>query len=151
MNTNLCFPRSIACLKRILTAAFLASLLFNSDVFGKNDPLSSPSTGVQASDSESPYPGNPYPDNPTSIQQFRLMDGSIVSVDYDSGFVSVQLGFAGPRLREEFIEDDFGGVFWEWGQLVPSENGTWTYRDWFDTGYQSIALPLYFYFQTRSF
>ena len=79
-----------------------------------------------------------------STQQFRLDDGSIVSVDYDSGFVSVQLGFAGPKLNERFIEDDFGGIFWEWGQLAPSDDGTWAYRDWFDTGYQSLALPLYF-------
>ncbi len=76
------------------------------------------------------------------IQEFKLSDGSIISVDYDLNQIVIQVGKSGPKMKEEFTEGDFGGLYWDWGQVVPQEDGTWLYEDWLNEGFKSEATPI---------
>ncbi len=61
------------------------------------------------------------------LQSFQLDDGSIISVNYDLGKISIELGQNGPKMKEKFKEDDFGGIYWDWGQVTPQQDGTWIF------------------------
>ena len=76
------------------------------------------------------------------LQEFRLNDGSTVSVDYHHGKISIEMGESGPKMLEDFKEDDFGGIYWDWGQITPQTDGTWIYEDWLNEGYKSEAIPI---------